>query len=110
MKDNLENDYDSALIELISEINDELMKDQAVLYITYLRKRYIEILAEKAFTIALSYRSDRLQKRLVEYFGSSIQIVSTREKPNLICSSTMPVGVMFSLASEISLTADDTDS
>ena len=49
-----------ALCEFASEIQDVLMKDQAFYFITQLRNRYREILAEKGLDNAFSHRSDRL--------------------------------------------------
>ena len=92
--------YQQALCELVSEIQDALMKDQAVYFITQLRNGYGEILAEKGLDNAFSYRSDRLQRRLLDDFSSSIQIVSQRGKPNLVCSSTFTVSEMCSRAAK----------
>ena len=88
--------YQQALCEFASEIQDVLMKDQAVYFITQLRNRNREILAEKGLDNAFLHRSDRLQRRLLDYFGSSIQIVSQRGKLNLVCSSAITVSEMCS--------------
>ena len=88
--------YQQALCEFASEIQDVLMKDQAVYFITQLRNRYREILAEKGLDNAFSHRSDRLKKRLLDSFGSPIQIVSQRGKRNLLCSSAITVSEMCS--------------
>ena len=50
------------LCEFASEIQDVLMKDQAVYFITQLRNRYRKILAEKGLDNAFSHRSDRLRE------------------------------------------------
>ena len=93
--------YQQALCEFSSEIQDVLMKDQAVYFITQQRNRCREILAEEGLDNAFSHRSDRLQRRLFDYFGSSIQIVSQRGKLNLVCSSAFAVSEMCSWASKL---------
>ena len=62
--------YQQALCELVSEIQDVLMKDQAVYFMTQVRNRYREIVAEESLDNSFSVRSDRLQRRLLDCFGS----------------------------------------
>ena len=79
--------YQQALCKFASEIQDVLMKDQAVYFITQLINRCREILAKKGLDNTVSHRSDRLQRRLLDYFSSLIQIVSQRGKLSFVCSS-----------------------
>ena len=54
--------YQQELCEFASEIQDVLMKDQAVYFITQLRNGYREILAKKSLDNAFSHRSDSFRE------------------------------------------------
>ena len=70
-------------------------------YVSQLLKKYREYLIERGAEDIESYSRDRLKKRLLNYFGSDIQIVAQRGKSSLVFSSTITVQQMCALAASL---------
>ena len=83
--------YDLAFSELASEISESLIKDQSAFYTTQLLAKYRGYLAKRGVQNVGSYRSGRLQKRLLDHFGTDIQIVAQKGKASLVCSANITV-------------------
>ena len=96
-----ENDYDLAFSELASEISESLIKDQSAFYTTQLLTKYRGYLAKQGVQNVGSYRSGRLQKRLLDHFGTDIQIVAQKGKASLVCSANITVREMCALAAKL---------
>jgi len=101
--------YENAFGKLLLEITDTLLKDQSEFYITQLRDKYREMLTEEGVANAESYRTDRLRKRLLDHFGSSIQILPQRGKASLVCSSDIKVSEMCALVTSLQQQLDDSE-
>ena len=96
-----ENAYDLAFSELASEISESLIKDQSAFYTTKLLKKYCGYLAKRGVQNVGSYRSGRLQKRLLDLFGTDIQIVAQKGKASLVCSANITVREICALAAKL---------
>ena len=96
-----ENAYDLAFSELASEISESLIKDQSAFYTTQLLTKYRGYLAKQGVQNVGSYRSGRLQKRLLDHFGTDIQIVAQKGKASLVCSANITVWEMCALAAKL---------
>ena len=95
------NEYDFAFCDLVEEISDKLIKQQSVFYTSQLLRKYREYLLKRGVNNVESYRSDRLEKRLLDHFGSDIQIVAQRGKSSLVCSSSITVQQMCAFAANL---------
>lgn len=93
--------HDDAFSLLVSEITNPLLKERSGFFITQLRNRYREILQENEVGNADLYRTDRFQRRLIDHFGSAIQIVPQRGKASLVCSSNITVSEMCSIVAKL---------
>ena len=96
-----ENAYDLAFSDMASEISESLIKDQSAFYTTQLLKKYRGYLAKRGVQNVGSYRSDRLQKRLLDHFGTDIQIVAQKGKASFVCSANTTVREMCALAAKL---------
>ena len=96
-----ENAYDLAFSELASEISESLIKDQSAFYTTQLLEKYCGYLAKRGVQNEGSYQSDRLQKHLLDHFGTDIQIVAQKGKASLVCSANITVREMCALAAKL---------
>ena len=96
-----ENAYDLAFSELASQISESLIKDQSAFYTTQLLKKYHGYLAKQGVQNVGSYQSGRLQRRLLDHFGTDIQIVAQKGKASLVCSVNITVREMCALAAKV---------
>ena len=101
------NVYNEAFLVLVDEISDSLIKDKSIFYITQLRDRYKEILGERMVPQSTSYRTRGLKRRLVNHFGSSVQIIAQTDQASIVCSSDITVGEMFSMAAKLKEKVDE---
>ena len=99
--------YDEAFAILIDEISDSLIRDRDVHYVKELRDRLRKILGNKNVPNSSLYPSRRIQKCLIRHFGSGIQVVAQKCQTSIICSSSITVGEMFSMISQLKERLDE---
>ena len=101
------NVFEETLAILISEIEAPLLREDSVFYLTQLRDRYREILKEHNVENWKDYKVSRLQQRLVQHFGSKVNVVQEKDQPPLLCSSSLTVSKMLALATQLQQKLDD---
>ena len=107
---NEEKDHDNAFRLLISEIQDDLMKDCKAFQLSTLLEKYKQHLPE---TINKdTYRIEKLEKRFVKYYGDKIVIQKEygQGKSSLIFSSKITLTDAIKSISKLSQRLKDTQS
>jgi len=76
--------YEVAFKHLAEEIIDKMLTQRSPCYITQLCNRYCEILHQLGVPNATNYRTSGLSRRILDHYGTRIQIIPQRGKANLV--------------------------
>lgn len=93
--------YSSSVKTLIGEFSSPILEHNQVFFLSTLRKRFLEILAEEGVDNPDVYRSQHLKRQLLKEW-SEVAFIPQSGKSHLVCSRNITVGHALSEAHELS--------
>ena len=81
--------YNQAFIQIVSEINDNLLRNGVVFSLSKLTAQYRQLLRQLNVPSSMSYRTHHMRKRLSTHFGDEIQFLNPKGITTLVCASNI---------------------
>ena len=101
--------YDKAFLQLVNDINDSLLKQNAVYSLSKLTAQYRQLLQELKIPQAITYRTHNMKKRLSAHFGDSIQFLNPKGITTLVCASNITLEHMCSEVLKLNQELEDSE-
>uniref|UniRef100_UPI00358FC7DF uncharacterized protein n=1 Tax=Myxine glutinosa TaxID=7769 RepID=UPI00358FC7DF len=105
--------YDAALTQLVSRIDEPLFRDGAIFFVTALRDEFRKYLENHGVDDVNSYRSQSLVARLKRHYevdgNCKIMVVPQKGCSSLVCSAELNIGCMLTKLKELKETAEEAE-
>ena len=104
---NTSTSYNQAFIQIVSKINDNLLRNNVVFTLSKLTAQHRQLLQQLNVPPAMSYRTHNMRKRLSTHFGDEIQFLNPKGMTTLVCASNITLEHLCSEVSKLRQELDD---
>ena len=99
--------HNQAFIQIVSEINDNLLRNGVVFSLSKLTAQYRQLLRQLNVPSATSYRTHNMKKRSSTHFGDEIQFLNLKGITTLVCASNITLEHLCSEVLKLRQNLDD---